>query len=95
MELKEYKGILRTVQAGVGSLSEGPDYFLELTEPNDFGQTELFIRKEGHLWESDPNLHPFIGKNVIIMGEPIITKHVKIEGTEKSELIDYKEIKEI
>jgi hypothetical protein len=95
MELKEYKGKLKTKQAGVGTKSEGPEYYLELIEPNEFGQTELFIRKEGHLWESDPNLHPFIGKNVIIIGEPMITKHVKFEGTIKSEGIDYKEIKGI
>ncbi len=95
MELKEYKGKLIAHQSNVGTLSEGPDYYLELFEPNEFGQTELFIRKEGHLWEQDPKLHPFIGKKVVIIGEPIITKQVKFEGTIKEEGIEYKVIKEV
>ena len=93
MQMKEYKGKLISKQAHVGTLSEGADYFLELSEPNEFGQTELFIRKKGHLWEQDPNLHPFIGKEVLIIGEPMVVKHVKFDKTSKSEGIDYKEIK--
>lgn len=36
--------------SNVGTRSEGPDYYLKLDEPNEFGQRELFIRKEALLW---------------------------------------------
>lgn len=93
MELKEYIGILISKKDRIGSLSEGPEYYIILDQPNDFGQKELFIRKEGHLWEEDPVLHKYLGTKVLLKGEPIFTKHVKFEDTIKSEGIIYKEIK--
>ena len=88
--MKEYKGILRMKLERVGSRSEGPEYSLQLKEPNDFNQSELSIGKKAKTWEEDPNLHKYIGKTVFIMGEPIYVKHVKFDGTIKTESIDYK-----
>ena len=92
MELKVYYGTLASKRSNIGTKSEGPEYYIKLEEPNDFGQTELFIRKEAHLWQEDPVLHKYIGRKVELKGEPIYTKHVKFEGTIKSEGIIYKEI---
>ena len=93
MELKEYIGILISKKERIGTKSEGPEYYIELEEPNDFGQTELAIRKEVHLWQEDPILHRYVGQKVQLEGEPIYTKIVKFEGTIKSEGIIYREIK--
>ena len=93
MDLKEYIGILISKKERIGTKSEGPEYYIDLEEPNDFGQTELAIRKEVHLWQEDPVLHKFIGQKVQLQGEPIYTKIVKFEGTIKSEGIIYKDIK--
>ena len=92
MELKTYIGTIISKKSNVGTLSEGPDYYLKLEEPNEFGQIELFIRKEAQLWQEDPQLQPYVGKKVKLKGEPIYTKHVKFEVTSKSEGIIYKEI---
>lgn len=94
VDLKEYSGRLISKIAGEGTLSEGIEYFLELSEPNGFGQKELFVRKDAHLWEEDSMLHPFLNKFVIIIGEPIIVKHTNFDGTVKTESIDPKEINE-
>ena len=91
--LKEFNGILKMKKERVGTRSEGPEYYLKLFKPNEFGQKELQIRKTGLLWEKDPILHNFIDKNVHIIGESVISKHVKFDGTIKSEGIVYKEIK--
>jgi hypothetical protein len=95
MELKTYIGILTAKKEHIDTKSEGPEYYIQLEEPNDFGQLELAIRKEVHLWQKDPVLHKFIGQKVTLIGEPIYTKHVKFEGTIKSEGIIYKEITHI
>jgi hypothetical protein len=50
MELKKYTGKIISKMTNVGTLSEDSDYYLRLEEPNEFGQIELFIRKEVHLW---------------------------------------------
>lgn len=94
VELKEYIGRLISKVAGEGTRSEGPEYYLELSEPNEFGQPELFVRKDAHLWEKDSMLQPFLNKFVIITGEPIVIKHTNFDGTVKIESIDPKEIKE-
>jgi len=94
VELKEYKGKLISKVGGKGTKSEGPEYFLELSKPNDFGQTELGVRKNAHLWQEDSMLHPFLNKIVIITGEPVIIKRTNFDGTVKIESIDPKKIKE-
>ena len=92
MVMKEYRGTLTSRMERVGTRSEGPEYFLILDKPNDFGQLELAIRKNSLLWQKDPILNQFLGKQVIIKGEPAITNHVKFDGTVKSETIIYHEI---
>lgn len=94
VEIKDYKGRLISKLAGEGTKSAGPEYFLELLEPNSFGQTELFVRKDAHLWEEDLRLQPFINKNVIITGESIVVKRTNFDGTTKVEGIDPIEIRE-
>ena len=93
MELKNYIGIIISKKERIGTKSAGPEYYIDLEEPNDFGQTELAIRKEVHLWQEDPALQQFVGQKVLLKGEPIYTKIVKFEGTIKSEGIIYKDIK--
>jgi len=46
MELKLYVGKILSKIERVGTKSEGPEYSIILDEPNEFGQIELFIRKE-------------------------------------------------
>jgi hypothetical protein len=93
--IREYKGKLISRIDRMGSRSEGPEYFLELDKPNDFGQIEIPIRKKASLWQKDPNLHPFIGKQVLIKGKSVIIKHVKLDDTFKLESIDYRDIEDI
>lgn len=93
MELKTYIGTIFSKKEGIGTRSEGLEYYIDLVEPNDFGQTELAIRKEVPLWQEDPILQPYIGQKVQLIGEPIYTKHVNFERTTKLERIKYKEIK--
>ena len=95
MELKKYIGTIISKKEGIGTRSEGPEYYIDLIKPNDFGQTELAIRKEVPLWQEDPILQTYVGQKVQLIGEPIYTKHVKFEGTTKSERIIYKEVKPI
>ena len=95
MELKTYIGTIVSKKEGIGTRSEGLEYYIELVEPNDLGQTELAIRKEVPLWQEDPILQPYIGQKVQLIGEPVYTNHVKYEGTTKSERIIYKEVKPI
>jgi len=90
--MKEYKGKIISRMERAGTRSEGPEYFLKLDKPNKFGQLELPIRKKATLWQEDPNLHQFIEKQVVIKGESVITKHVKLDETHKSERIIYHEI---
>jgi hypothetical protein len=92
MKLKVYYGILISRRSNIGTKSEGPEYYINLEETNEFGQTELFVRKKAHLWQADSVLHKYIGKKVKLKGEPIYSKHVKFEGKIKSEGIIYKEI---
>ncbi len=95
MELNTYIGTIISKKERTGTRSEGPEYYIDLVVPNDFGQTELAIRKEVPLWQEDPILQPHVGQKVQLRGEPIYTNHVKFEGTLKSEGIIYKEIKPI
>jgi hypothetical protein len=95
MELKIYIGIIISKKERIGTRSEGPEYYIEIVEPNDLGQTELAVRKKVPLWQEDPILQPHVGQKVQLIGEPVYTKHVKFDGTTKSEGIIYKIIKPI
>ena len=80
-------GILSSKQEGIGTLSEGPSYWLEPLDDYRTRWDLIIVRKQTHLWEKDPKLHPFIGKKVEILGEIIETK--------STITIDCSEIKEI
>ena len=57
-----------------GTKSEGVIYFIL---PNDSYKTkyaEVLVRKKTHLWQDDPQLHPFIDKFVKIKGDIIETR---------------------
>lgn len=67
------KGKLISKVIGEGSLSEGPEYFIvPLEKYAKWG--EILVRKKCHMWQSDPILHPCIGKLVSIEADIIETK---------------------
>jgi hypothetical protein len=72
--MDEITGILYTKTAGVGTLSEGPKYFIKPLDDYANRWSEIIVRKKTHLWENDPVLHKFIDKKVLILGEIIETK---------------------
>ena len=92
MELKTYIGTIISKKSNLGTRSEGPEYYLKLEGHNEFGQIELFIRKDAQLWQEDPQLQKHVGHKVMLKGEPIYTKNVKFDGTSKLEGIIYNEI---
>jgi hypothetical protein len=72
--MDEITGILYAKTAGVGTLSEGPTYFIKPLDDYANRWPEILVRKKTHLWENDPVLHKFIDKKVLILGEIIETK---------------------
>ena len=72
--MDEITGILYAKIAGVGTLSEGPTYFIKPLDDYANRWSEIIVRKKTHLWENDPLLHKFIDKKVLILGEIIETK---------------------
>ena len=72
--MDEITGILYAKTAGVGTLSEGPTYFIKPLDDYANRWSEIIVRKKTHLWENDPVLHKFIDKKVVILGEIIETK---------------------
>jgi len=72
--MDEITGILYAKTAGVGTLSEGPTYFIKPLDDYANRWSEIIVRKKTHLWENDPVLHKFIDKKVLILGEIIETK---------------------
>ena len=72
--MDEITGILYAKTAGVGTLSEGPTYFIKPLDDYANRWSEIIVRKKTHLWENDPLLHKFIDKKVLILGEIIETK---------------------
>jgi len=72
--MDEITGILYTKTAGVGTLSEGPKYFIKPLDNYANRWSEILVRKKTHLWENDLVLHKFIDKKVLILGEIIETK---------------------
>ena len=85
--MKEIKGILKTYQRGVGSLSEGPEYWIVPIDDYKNRWEEIIVRKKGMMWQKDPVLHPLIGKTVLIRGDIIETK--------STITVDYVEVEEI
>ncbi len=70
----------------IGTRSAGPEYYLK-AEGNYSHWGDIHLRKKTLIWQSDPILHKFIGKQVEIYAEIIETKD-KIT-------IEYIEIKKI
>ncbi|MFX1454627.1 MAG: hypothetical protein ACFFDB_04570 [Promethearchaeota archaeon] len=62
MEVKKYYGTIISRRSGIGTKSEGPEYYLKLEKTNEFDS--LFIRKEAYLWQEDPKLQKFVGTKV-------------------------------
>ena len=72
--MDEITGILSAKIVGVGTLSEGPKYYIKPLDDYANRWSEILVRKKTHLWENDPGLHKFIDKKVEIRGEIIETK---------------------
>lgn len=85
--MDEIRGVLFSVVAGKGSLSEGPKYYIRPLDDYKNRWSEIFVRKKTKLWEDDPDLHEFLEKAVLIRGEIIETKNtITIDYTELKEL---------
>jgi len=73
--MKEIRGTLFTIVKGKGTRSEGPEYFIKSLDDYKDRWSEILVRKKTHLWEKDPELHKFLNKKVLIIGDIIETKH--------------------
>lgn len=74
MKKDDVTGILIAKVIGEGSMSEGPEYWIQPLDDYKSRWDEILIRKQTMMWQEDPNLHGFLGKKVIIHGEVIETK---------------------
>ena len=83
--MNEIRGILFARIKGKGTRSEGPEYFIKPLDDYKNRWSEILVRKKTHLWQKDPELHKFLDKKVVIIGEIIETKHTIT--------IDYSEVK--
>jgi len=75
MNVAFISGKLICKKTAEGTKSEGVIYFIL---PNDSYKTkyaEVLVRKKAHLWQDDPQLHPFIDKMVKIKGDIIETRN--------------------
>ena len=73
--MNEIRGILFAIIKGKGTRSEGPEYFIKPLDDYKNRWSEILVRKKTHLWQKDPELHKFLDKKVVIIGEIIETKH--------------------
>jgi len=73
--MNEIRGILFAIIKGKGTRSEGPEYFIKPLDDYKNRWSEIVVRKKTHLWQKDPELHKFLDKKVLIIGEIIETKH--------------------
>ncbi len=85
--MDEIRGILFTVIVGKGSRSEGPKYYIRPIDEYKNRWSEILVRKKIKSWENDPELHKFLEKPVLIIGEIIETR--------SSITVDYMEIKKL
>jgi len=72
--MDEIRGILFAIIKGKGTKSEGPEYFIKPIDDYKNRWSEILVRKKTYLWEKDPELHEFLDKKVLIIGEIIETK---------------------
>ena len=75
MKKDNVTGILIAKVVGDGSMSEGPEYWIQPLDSYKERWDEILVRKKTMMWQEDPALHKFIGKKVIIHGEVIETKN--------------------
>jgi len=83
--MNEIRGILFARIKGKGTRSEGPEYFIKPLDDYKNRWSEILVRKKTHLWQKDPELHKFLDKKVLIIGEIIETR--------STITIDYSEVK--
>jgi len=86
--MDEITGILSVKIARVRTKSEGPDYYIKPLDDYANRWSEINVRKKTHLWETDPGLHKFIDKKVLILGEIIETKSTITIDYEFVEVLD-------
>lgn len=63
-----FEGYLFSKLHAIGSKSEGPSYFLQLTAPETDGK-EVAVHKKTQLWMIDPVLHGCLGRKVTLRGK--------------------------
>ena len=85
--MDEIRGVLFAEVVGKGSRSEGPKYYIRPIDEYKNRWSEILVRKKTKSWENDPELHKFLEKQVLIIGEIIETK--------SSITVDYIEVKEL
>lgn len=85
--MNEIRGTLFAIIKGKGTKSEGPEYFIKPLDDYKDRWSEILVRKKTHLWEINPELHEFLDKKVLILGEIIETK--------STITVDYSIIKQI
>ena len=68
------EGQIFTKKKGVGTRSEGVEYYILPVDQYRERWEEILVRKKTHLWQNDPQLHPFVGKVVKIKGDIIETR---------------------
>jgi len=85
--MNEIRGTLFAIIKGKGTKSEGPEYFIKPLDDYKDRWSEILVRKKTHMWEKDPELHKFLNKKVLIIGEIIETK--------STITVDYSKIKQI
>jgi len=85
--MNEIRGTLFAIIKGKGTRSEGPKYFIKPLDDYKDRWSEILVRKKTHMWEKDPELHEFLDKKVLILGEIIETK--------STITVDYSIIKQI
>jgi len=86
--MDEITGILSAEIVGVGTLSEGPKYYLQPLDDYANRWSKILVRKKSHLWENDPVLHKYINKKVLILGDIIETKSTITVDYEFVEVLD-------
>ena len=85
--MNEIRGTLFAIIKGKGTRSEGPEYFIKPLDDYKDRWSEILVRKKTHMWEKDPELHEFLDKKVLILGEIIETK--------STITVDYSKVKQI
>ena len=86
--MDEISGILSAEIVAKGTISEGPEYYIEPVDDYAKRWSKILVRKQVMLWQNDPVLHKLIGKKILILGEVIETKStitVDYEFVEKLE----------